>query len=160
MPQLCKGCSTASFVGEDGWCPACAGLRKKYAAGPAPCGSDFPGLHLLPHRSLNWFPPTRHPNSARFHEILAELGALHDRKQQDYGRGDDPFYNIRASQNWGVKPWVGAMVRLSDKIQRLQSLIANGKLANESAEDSLRDIPVYGIIALVLFEQEEKRGSK
>lgn len=39
----------------------------------------------------------RHPNSARFHEILEELGALHDKKQMDYGRADDPFANINAS---------------------------------------------------------------
>lgn len=96
----------------------------------------------------------RHPNSARFHEILQELGLLHDRKQSDYGRGDDPFANIRSSEEWGITPWVGAMMRLSDKVRRLQSLIRNGKLENESAEDSLRDIPVYAVIALVLFEQE------
>lgn len=96
----------------------------------------------------------RHPNSARFHEILQEAGELHDKKQADYGRGDDPFANVRASKEWGVSPWVGAMIRLNDKVRRLQSLTANGKLENESAEDSLRDIAVYAIIALVLFEQE------
>lgn len=101
--------------------------------------------------------PTRHPNSARFHEILTELGELHDRKQKDYGRGDDPFANVRASSEWGVPGWVGALIRGTDKLRRLQSLIANGKLENESAEDSLRDLAVYSIIALVLFEQE--RGS-
>lgn len=117
-----------------------------------------------------WPPPTtagqydrpanaRHPNSARFHEILKELGDLHDKKQADYGRGDDPFANVRASSDWGVSGWVGAMIRGSDKLRRLQSLIANGKLANESAEDSLRDLAVYSIIALVLFEQEQKLES-
>jgi len=98
----------------------------------------------------------RHPNSARFHEILKELGDLHDRKQADYGRGDDPFANVRASSDWGVPGWVGALIRGTDKLRRLQSLISNGKLQNESAEDSLRDLAVYAIIALVLFEQEKK----
>ena len=97
--------------------------------------------------------PARHPNSARFHELLAESGELHDRKQADYGRGDDPFANVRSSEDWGVPGWVGAMVRLNDKVKRLQNLVANGKLENESAEDSLRDIAVYALIALVLFEQ-------
>jgi hypothetical protein len=95
---------------------------------------------------------TRHPNSARFHEILNELGELHDRKSKDYGRGDDPFANVRASEDWGVESWVGAMIRGCDKVKRLQSLIANGKLENESAEDSLRDLAVYAVIALILFE--------
>jgi hypothetical protein len=95
----------------------------------------------------------RHPNSARFHEILVELGSLHDRKQLDYGKGDDPFANVRASSEWGIAPWVGAMVRLNDKVKRLQSLAQNGGLHNESAEDSMRDIAVYAVIALVLYEQ-------
>lgn len=98
----------------------------------------------------------RHPNSARFHELLAEIGALHDKKQADYGRGDDPFANVRASEEWGVRPWIGAMIRLNDKVRRLQSLVANGRLSNESADDSLRDIAVYAIISLVLYEQEHR----
>lgn len=98
--------------------------------------------------------PARHPNSARFHEILKSLGDLHDRKQADYGRGEDPFANVRASVDFGVDPWVGAMIRLNDKIKRLQSLALNGKLHNEAAEDSFKDIAVYAVIALVLFEQQ------
>lgn len=97
----------------------------------------------------------RHPNSARFHQILSELGELHDRKQADYGRGDDPFANVRASSEWGVKSWVGAMIRLNDKVRRLQSLASKGSLKNEAAEDSMRDIAVYAVIALVLYEQEK-----
>src|SRR5712664_17156 len=60
-------------------------------------------------------PPTRHPNSARFHEILREAGELHDKKQADYGRGQDPFANVNASAEFGVKPWIGAYIRLNDK---------------------------------------------
>jgi hypothetical protein len=98
--------------------------------------------------------PDRHPNSARFHEILRELADLHDRKQADYGRGDDPFANVRASGEWNVPAWVGAMIRLNDKVRRLQSLALKGSLKNEAAEDSMRDIAVYAIISLVLYEQE------
>lgn len=98
--------------------------------------------------------PDRHPNSARFHEILTELGELHDRKQRDYGRGDDPFANVRASEEWEVDGWVGAMIRLNDKVRRLQALARNGDLANESAQDSFMDIAVYAVIAAVLHEQQ------
>lgn len=97
---------------------------------------------------------TRHPGSERFHEILAELGRLHDRKQADYGTDADPFANVRASTEWGIPAWVGAMIRLNDKVRRLQSLSRKGYLANEPAEDSLRDIAVYAIIALVLLESD------
>ena len=91
--------------------------------------------------------------SERFHTILVELAELHDRKQADYGRGSDPFANIRASHEFGIEPWVGAMLRLNDKVTRVKSMILNGRLANESLEDSLRDIAVYSIIALVLWEE-------
>lgn len=98
----------------------------------------------------------RHPNSARFHELLEEAGEMHDRKQLDYGRGDDPFANVRATEDWGVEAWVGAMIRLSDKVKRLQSLSRKGYLANEAAKDSFMDIAVYALIAYVLFEEGEK----
>jgi hypothetical protein len=98
-----------------------------------------------------------HPNSARFHEILKELGELHDKKQRDYGRGEDPFANIRASEEWGVEAWIGAMIRLNDKVRRLQAYVLNGSLANEGVEDSLNDIVVYAGIARVLFEDAQKR---
>ena len=95
----------------------------------------------------------RHPNSQRFHELLSEAGVLHDRKQFDYGRGDDPFANVRASEEWGLPGWIGAMVRLTDKVRRLQSLATKGELANEAAKDSFMDIAVYALIAHVLFEE-------
>ena len=94
----------------------------------------------------------RHPNSARFHEILETVGQLHDKKQKDYGSGDDPFANVRATERWGMPAWIGAMMRANDKVVRLQSFVQNGTLANEGVEDSLLDIAVYSIIALVLFE--------
>jgi len=97
----------------------------------------------------------RHPNSARFHELLAEAGELHDMKQSDYGRGDDPFANVRASEEWGISGWKGAMIRLNDKVRRLQSLATREVLNNEAAEDSFKDIAVYALIALVLFEQDQ-----
>lgn len=98
---------------------------------------------------------TRHPNSARFHELLQIAGETHDRKQADYGKGADPFANVRASENFGIPAWVGAMVRLNDKVIRLQTLATKGALANEAAKDSFMDIAVYALIAYVLYEQDE-----
>ena len=98
--------------------------------------------------------PSCHPSSARFYELLKEAGDLHRRKQADYGRGDDPFANVRASTSWGVPAWVGAMIRLNDKVARLQTLAQGGKLRNEGALDSFMDIAVYALIAHVLYEQE------
>lgn len=98
----------------------------------------------------------RHPKSQRFHEILRELGELHDRKQRDYGSDNDPFANVSASKDWGIEPHVGALLRMNDKVQRLKQWIKTGTLANEGAHDSMRDIAVYAIIALVLNEWEKR----
>ena len=91
--------------------------------------------------------------SKRFHQILHELGKLHDEKQQDYGTPTDHFANVRASENWGIPAWVGGMVRATDKLNRLQTYAKRGHLANESVEDSFRDLAVHTIIALVLWEE-------
>ena len=91
--------------------------------------------------------------SPRFHKILLELGALHDRKQADYGTDADPFANVRGSSDWGIPPWVGAMVRATDKLRRLQKFARKGELANESVQDSFRDLAVYAIIGLILYEE-------
>jgi hypothetical protein len=90
-----------------------------------------------------------------FAEILAELQALHDKKNQDYGRPEDHYANVRASQGWGVAPWIGALIRAGDKITRLQTYAQRGVLMNESVEDSLRDLAVYACIALALYREAQ-----
>lgn len=97
-----------------------------------------------------------HPASLRFHALLKELADLHDKKQEDYGRVHDPFANVRASEEWGVPAWVGAMVRATDKLRRLQRFAQRGFLANEGVDDSLRDLAVYAVIALVLYEEQSR----
>ena len=91
----------------------------------------------------------------RFHALLKQIGELHDKKQQDYGSNADAFANVRASEEWGVSPWIGAMIRATDKVRRLQSFSVKGTLANEGVEDSLMDLAVYALISLVLFREEQ-----
>lgn len=98
----------------------------------------------------------RHPLSERFHELLAEVGELHDLKQADYGLDDDPFANVRASAEWGLPAWIGAMVRGTDKVRRLQTFARKGELKNESVIDAFMDLAVYAIIARILYEEETR----
>ena len=90
----------------------------------------------------------------RFSQKLSVLLSLHNKKRADYGRVADPFANIRASAEFGIPPWEGAILRLNDKIHRIKSFIQNGKLVNESLIDSFQDIAVYAIIAWILYEEE------
>lgn len=95
-----------------------------------------------------------------FDQIINEVQAMHRHKRQDYGRTNDPYSNVRASEAWNIPGWVGALVRQQDKTRRLQKYAAEGNLANESVEDSLLDSIVYGIIALALWRESnapEKR---
>jgi hypothetical protein len=105
----------------------------------------------------------RHPNSARFHEYLATIGDMHDLKQQDYGRDDDPFANVREIEKMGIPAWVGTVIRNNDKQVRLQKAVRDTmltgapQLSNEGVRDTLVDMAVYAVIGLVLFEEFESR---
>jgi len=96
---------------------------------------------------------TKKSEPSRFSEIIQEIVDLHDKKQADYGKENDPFSNVRASEDFGIPGWIGAVVRANDKVRRLQKAARGGKLANESIRDSLMDAAVYFIIATCLFEE-------
>lgn len=91
-----------------------------------------------------------------FDKVLAELRAMHDTKNADYGRDEDPYANVRASEDFGIPGWVGALCRGNDKMRRLQQAASKGTLRNESVEDSLIDLAVYLIIALILFREQQE----
>lgn len=90
----------------------------------------------------------------RFDAVLIELKKMHDKKQADYGKQDDPFSNVRASEDFGIKGWVGSVVRANDKMRRLQKAAQGSPLANEGIEDSLIDMAVYSVIGLILFREQ------
>ena len=88
--------------------------------------------------------------NAAVRQIFQDQYALMVRKQTDYGPG-----NISAFGELGV------LVRLSDKLERLKNLLltrdAQGRItmnpaapANESVEDSYRDLLNYALIALMV----------
>jgi hypothetical protein len=89
----------------------------------------------------------------RFHTILGQLSTLHDLKARDYGTGEDPIQNLRASVQLGIEPWKGCLIRMNDKMFRLSKFAKYGKLTNESAIDSLNDIAVYAILCRMLLEE-------
>lgn len=75
------------------------------------------------------------------------IGKMLARKQHDYGHG-----NINA---FGM---IGVAVRMSDKVARLQNLIARGAEAeNESLTDTWLDIVGYAVIAQMLLAETFNR---
>jgi hypothetical protein len=91
----------------------------------------------------------------RFHRLLRVIGALHDQKQADYGTTEDPFANVRSAVEFGVPSWVGSLIRMNDKMNRLKTFSKKGELQNESALDSMLDIAVYGLITAILYEEDD-----
>jgi len=96
----------------------------------------------------------REVGSAKFHLELRKLGELHDSKQADYAKPEDPFANVRASEDFGIDGWVGCMVRANDKMRRIQTFAKTKVLKHESVRDSLQDLAVYSVIALCLYDEE------
>jgi len=90
-----------------------------------------------------------------FMSVINEIIELHEKKQNDYGRTDlgDPFANVRASEDFNIPGWLGAVIRANDKVRRIQKFARSETLVNESVEDSLMDAAVYFIIALCLFRE-------
>ena len=98
-----------------------------------------------------------HPTSQAFFDLCDALKEMHRRKSSDYGcpSGTDPLANIRNGAKFvGIPDWKGAMVRLSDKVTRLASYNATGRLENESLEDNLFDLASYSLLALLLHREE------
>ena len=99
-----------------------------------------------------------HPTSQAFYDLCDRLKAMHSGKSQDYGcpSGNDPLANIRNGATFvGIEPWKGAMVRLSDKVTRLATFNATGRLGHEGVEDTLLDLASYSLLALLLYQEEQ-----
>jgi hypothetical protein len=88
--------------------------------------------------------------------LLDEMRSLHTRKSAGYtGTDPDAWRNFREATRWGVSPFVGALVRLSDKYLRVASLLENAAhdQVGESIEDTLMDLAAYALIALCLYRE-------
>jgi len=89
-----------------------------------------------------------------FEATIADLAKLRRQKGHDYGDDKDTFSNITQSEDFGVDGWLGAAIRLNDKVNRIKSFAKKGSLKNEPIEDAFKDIAVYAIIALVLYRRK------
>ena len=108
-------------------------------------------------RKNNTAEETKHGHP-RFYEILEAMVELHSRKNHDYAGTSDPLKNLRACERLELKPFIGVMVRLQDKWSRLEEFVKSGKLMvkGESVKDTLMDNAVYSILAIILYEEQEK----
>lgn len=94
---------------------------------------------------------TRH-GDPRFYALLEEIADLHSRKNHDYARSDEPLSNFTRAKAFGIEPWRGVLIRMSDKWGRIEELSKGKTPKNESLRDSLIDNAVYSLICVLLLE--------
>lgn len=89
---------------------------------------------------------------AKCYDIMA-------RKNNDYTGGEgatDALANFRSSEQFGTHPAIGLMLRMNDKLMRVKSFVADGKLrvSNESVFDACEDIINYAVLLKALLSEE------
>jgi hypothetical protein len=97
-----------------------------------------------------------------FDAAVAEIVRINRRKRADYALdGGDVFSNFRQTSEViaveGFGPADSALFNVIQKVMRLRSLRANGRMddpANEATADTYLDLAVYAIIALALSREE------
>lgn len=91
----------------------------------------------------------KHPMYQRFHELLEEIEQDFLRKNHDYA-GEDPYSSFK---DFG---WRGVVVRIGDKFNRIKNFAkyVTLKVKDESIVDTLKDLAVYAIITIIIFELE------
>lgn len=96
--------------------------------------------------------------SQKYLDLLDTMKELHQKKSAGYAGADnsDAWANFRLSQNFGVSPFLGCVVRMSDKYIRVTNLLKNPKneQVGESIKDTLMDLASYALIAICLLEEK------
>jgi hypothetical protein len=111
--------------------------------------------------------PTLDAVKAFRREMFESSMALIEQKGHDYNRqqqlDEDTLFNLKVAEVLGIVPTAerGILVRLSDKMMRLISLMSPGEEAavkNESVRDTVRDFHNYLDYALMLWEERHRVG--
>ncbi|MFW5513436.1 MAG: nucleotide modification associated domain-containing protein [Prevotella sp.] len=86
---------------------------------------------------------TKGIESDTFESVLDEMKELHAKKDKDYGSA---FH--KSFEEFGV---TAGVVRLNDKMERVKSLVKNGKaeVKDESLMDTLKDMASYAVMLYV-----------
>lgn len=107
--------------------------------------------------------PRSHAGHPRFHELIEKMRGMHAAKGSDYSNEADILSNLRVCEQMGVPAWVGVLVRLSDKMERVKNLARKRQrgeeaaVKDESLTDTLMDGAVYCLLAVILLEESGGR---
>lgn len=88
------------------------------------------------------------------------------KKNSDYTGGtsvDDPFANFNMSTAFGIDPILGILLRIGDKMRRIQSFANDGglRVTGETVHDACEDIVNYAIlIKAMCIERAREAAAK
>ncbi len=89
-------------------------------------------------------------------EMSSKALVLMEKKNSDYAHGSDPFKNFRRHGPFGI------LVRLSDKLARLETFVERGsfEVQDESFEDTCVDAMNYVVLLRALVLEARLSGSQ
>lgn len=100
--------------------------------------------------------------TARLSALHAELTdkgrTLMETKNHDYTGGRHPLANFMAAERRGIDPALGLMLRVDDKLARVQTYIHRGelKVIGEGLEDAIVDVINYMVLLYAMLEERTK----
>lgn len=104
------------------------------------CCRDISRLGTKPNLPLN---------VEKFYELTHEMATTYLHKNKDYGNSFD-----KSIDQYGL---VAAIVRMSDKMNRLDNLIksSNQEVKDESLQDTLLDLANYALMTILYIQNHE-----
>lgn len=92
-----------------------------------------------------------------FEDFVKSLKDILFKKNNDYtGNNSDPFFNLRRAERIGLPAWKGTLIRLLDKMARLETFASKQefKVDGENFEDTIKDAANYLFLVLELYKEQ------
>ncbi len=93
--------------------------------------------------------------------ILGNMQSVYEAKDNDYSATGLPMGNLRKCEDAGIDAWRGCLVRICDKMSRLENFLKEKEylVISEKAEDTVIDLANYAILMSCLIEEIKKPHS-
>ena len=93
--------------------------------------------------------------------ILDNMQSVYEAKDNDYSATGLPMGNLRKCEEAGIDAWRGCLVRIGDKMSRLENFLKEKEylVISEKAEDTVIDLANYAILMSCLLEEIKKPHS-
>ena len=87
--------------------------------------------------------------------ILDNMQTVYEAKDSDYSATGLPMGNLRKCEEAGIDAWRGCLVRIGDKMSRLENFLKEKEylVISEKAEDTVVDLANYAILMSCLLEE-------